>query len=280
MKNLISLVSTFLLVSVLIFNAKTITSQEVEDQREFDYMRGSGRGPDKWGEIHEGWGACSNGTLQSPIDLLHERVEVVHNLGKIKKRYKPANATLKNRGHDITLHWGIGTAGFIRINRTEYALDQCHWHSPSEHTINGKRFALELHMVHRNLEQNKTAVIGVLYKIGGPDSFLTELEKDIQNISDTDMETHKEIHIGMVDPRHIKTAGGKYYRYLGSLTTPPCTEGVIWTINRRMRTVSEKQMMLLRTAVHDNSEKNARPLQPLNKRGILFSGPKHRHTHI
>ncbi|KAI3984425.1 hypothetical protein MKX01_011379, partial [Papaver californicum] len=137
--------------------------------------------------------------------------------GKIKKRYKPANTTLKNRGHDITLHWGIGTAGSIRINGTKYALDQSHWHSPSEHTINGKRFALELHMVHRNLELGKTVVVHVLYKIGGPDSFLKEVE----------------IKIGMVNPRNIKTGGGKYYRYLGSLTTPPCTEGVIWTINRR-----------------------------------------------
>ncbi|KAI3919174.1 hypothetical protein MKX01_018813 [Papaver californicum] len=265
MKNLISkstLVSTLILVVVFIFNAKTITSQEVEDQREFNYMRGSGRGPDKWGELHEEWGICNSGSLQSPIDLLHERVEVVHNLGKIKKHYKPANATLKNRGHDITLHWGIGTAGSIRINGTEYALDQSHWHSPSEHTINGKRFALELHMVHRNLKLGKTAVVSVLYEIGGPDSFLKKLEKDIKNISDTDIETHKEIKIGMVNPRHIKTGGGKFYRYLGSLTTPPCTEGVIWTTNRR------------------NSEKNIRPLQPLNRRDILFSEPKHRHTHV
>ncbi|OVA17967.1 Alpha carbonic anhydrase [Macleaya cordata] len=267
------LVSTFLLV-VLILNSRPITSQEVEDQREFDYLRGSGKGPENWGDLHEEWAACKNGTLQSPIDLLHERVEVVPELGKIKKSYKPANATIKNRGHDITLHWGIGSAGSIQINGTEYALDQCHWHSPSEHTINGKRFALELHMIHRNLELNKTAVIGVLFNIGGHDSFLSELKKDIWNIADTD---GAEVNIGVVDPRHIKIGGRKYYRYLGSLTTPPCTEGVIWTINKRLRTVSKEQVMLLRRAVHDDSENNARPVQPLNDRDILFYGPKHRH---
>ncbi|KAI3985570.1 hypothetical protein MKX01_033374, partial [Papaver californicum] len=169
--------------------------------------------------------------------------------GKIKKRYKQANATLKNRGHDFTLQWGIGTAGSIRINGTKYALDQSHWHSPCEHTINGKRFSLELHMVHRNLELGKTGVLHVLYKIGGPDSFLKEyLFLYIDSFFCCEFfsagEGYKEhfghryrdskkIKIGMVNPRHIKTGGGKYYRYLGSLTTPPYTEGVIWTINRR-----------------------------------------------
>ncbi|OVA17968.1 Alpha carbonic anhydrase [Macleaya cordata] len=279
------------------------------EQVEFDYMKGNGKGPENWGDLHEEWAACKNGTLQSPIDLLQERVEVVPELGNVKKSYKPANATLKKRGHNIfedvrgiginqmvarwkdtfiilpdqffvggsfrcgvfsvyipDLHWVMGSAGSIQINGTDYALDQCHWHSPSEHTINGKRFGLELHMVHRNLELNKTAVIGVLYNISVPDSFLSELEKDILNITDTD----EEVNVGVVDPTRIHIGGSKYYGYLGSLTTPPCTEGVIWIINEELLTVSQEQVMLLRRSAHDNSKNNARPLQPLNDRGILF----------
>lgn len=72
-----------------------------EDEREFSYEEGSPNGPDHWGEIHEDWATCNNGDMQSPIDLTHERVEIVPGLGRLKRSYKASNATLKNRGHDI-----------------------------------------------------------------------------------------------------------------------------------------------------------------------------------
>ncbi|XP_042497226.1 alpha carbonic anhydrase 7-like isoform X1 [Macadamia integrifolia] len=259
---------TGLLLLFLILNLRSTMSQEVEDEREFDYMEGSSKGPEHWGEIHEEWKACNNGNMQSPIDLLHQRVEVVSELGKLKRDYKTANATLMNRGHDIMLEWE-GDAGSIDINGTDYKLRQCHWHSPSEHTINGTRFAAELHMVHES-SNLRFAVIGVLYKIGRPDPFLSELEEEINVLADT----QNEITIGMVNPKHIKLGGRKYYRYVGSLTTPPCTEGVNWTIIKRVRTISAAQVKLLRRAVHDSAESNARPLQPLNDRVIELYEPK------
>lgn len=72
-----------------------------EDEREFNYEEGSEKGPSRWGEIHANWSMCGNGTMQSPIDLLNKRVEVVSHLGRLKRDYKPSNATLKNRGHDM-----------------------------------------------------------------------------------------------------------------------------------------------------------------------------------
>ncbi|XP_043698982.1 alpha carbonic anhydrase 7-like isoform X2 [Telopea speciosissima] len=253
---------------LLILQLRPTMSQEVEDEREFDYLVGSSKGPEHWGELHEEWAACNNGDMQSPIDLLHQRVEVVPELGKIKRDYKTANATLKNRGHDIMLQWE-GDAGSIHINGTDYKLKQCHWHSPSEHTIDGNRFAMEVHMFHESSNLS-FAVIGVLYKIGRPDPFLSELEEEIQTLADT----QNEINVGMVNPKHIKLGGRKYYRYVGSLTTPPCTQGVTWTIIKRVRTVSAEQVKLLRRAVHDYAESNARPLQPLNDRVIEFYEPK------
>ncbi|CAK9138732.1 unnamed protein product [Ilex paraguariensis] len=77
------------------------TCQEVENEIEFSYKRGSENGPERWGEIHPEWSLCSNGTMQSPIDLSNERVEIVSYLGRLKRDYKPSNATLINRGHDI-----------------------------------------------------------------------------------------------------------------------------------------------------------------------------------
>ncbi|XP_042497140.1 alpha carbonic anhydrase 7-like [Macadamia integrifolia] len=262
-----SCITGFLLL-FLILNLRPTMSQEVEEEKEFEYLKGSSKGPEHWGEIHEEWKACNNGKMQSPIDLLHQRVEVVSELGKLKGDYKTANSTLMNRGHDIKLEWK-GDVGSIDINGTDYKLRQCHWHSPSEHTVNGKRFAAELHMFHESSNRS-FAVIGVLYRIGRPDPFLSELEKDINAIADT----RNEITIGMVNPEQIiKLGGRKYYRYLGSLTTPPCTEGVKWTIIKRVMTVSAEQVKLLRRAVHDSAESNARPVQPLNDRVIGLYEP-------
>ncbi|KAH9660675.1 alpha carbonic anhydrase 7 [Citrus sinensis] len=197
---------------VLLLLSGTAISQEVDDEIEFNYEEGGENGPSKWGQLHSEWSACKNGRMQSPIDLLNERVQVVSHLGRLKRSYKPSNATLKNRGHDMMLQWE-GGAGTLRINGTEYVLQQCHWHSPSEHTINGQRFALEAHMVHVS-QDGKIAVVGIVYKIGRPDSFLESV-----------------------------------------------------------RTVTREQVRSLRVAVHDESDTNARPQQPINLRIVKSYRP-------
>nr|KYP52001.1 hypothetical protein KK1_026078 [Cajanus cajan] len=153
------------------------------------------------------------------------------------------------------LHW-TGYAGQLNINGTYYKLLQCHWHSPSEHTLNGSKFDLELHAVHQN-SKGEIAVIGIWYKIGLPDPLLS-----------------KEIDLGVINPGDIKFGSRKYYRYIGSLTTPPCTEGVIWTIVKKVRTVSREQLRALKEAVHRGYEKNARPTQELDGRQIWLYTPK------
>ncbi|XP_071908311.1 carbonic anhydrase Nec1-like [Coffea arabica] len=255
---------------LLLFGATSTKAQEVEDEREFDYAEGSKKGPKRWGKLKKEWAACSNGAFQSPIDMSNERVRLISK--PERPIYKPTNATIKNRGHDISLQWG-GDAGAIAINGTVYPLRQAHWHSPSEHTIRGRRYDLELHMVHLSTDpnlKNKIAVIGVLYKIGKPDKFLSKLTSYISTMID---EKDEQRSLDVVDPRQIEMHSKRYYRYMGSLTVPPCTEGVIWTINRKVRTVSRDQVMLLREAVHDYAERNARPIQQQNGRDIYLYGP-------
>ncbi|KAF3441797.1 hypothetical protein FNV43_RR15712 [Rhamnella rubrinervis] len=292
MKNPImpSFSSWFLLLLFLYSQQALVTPQEVEDEREFDYVKESEKGPQHWGDLKEEWAACRHGKLQSPIDLLNKRVKVIPKLGDMKTNYRTANATIKNRGHDIAIQW-IDDAGSIQINGTDYFLQQCHWHSPSEHSIKGTRFDLELHMVHQTRDvksKNSIAVVAAFYKIGHhSDHFLSKLAEDIDSITDT----KEEIQKGMMDPRDLKTViefdpkelkmgGFKFYRYIGSLTVPPCTEGVIWTINRKIGTVSKEQVSMLKTAVHDFAEMNARPLQPLNQREIHLYGPRSRRGNL
>ncbi|CAN1770588.1 Alpha carbonic anhydrase 7 [Linum perenne] len=270
----------FFFFASLVLISPLVTAQEVEDEREFDYIRGSEKGPEKWGELKKDWGACKTGQFQSPIDMSDQRVKLLNRSLDINRDYRPANSTIKNRGHDISLQWKGSDAGSIRINGTEYVLQQCHWHSPSEHTINGRRYDMELHMVHYNQETKQIAVMGVLYKAGKPCEFLSKLIKDVKSIEldEMDKSKHKkemEKSMGVIDPKEIRMGGKKYYRYIGSLTVPPCTEGVIWTINRKIRTVSRDQIKALRDAVHDYAEQNARPVQDLHQREVQLYDPNH-----
>ncbi|KAI3472029.1 hypothetical protein Pfo_028717 [Paulownia fortunei] len=235
-----------LIACLILFGAKSINAQEVEDEREFDYAEKGEKGPRKWGEIRKEWAACNSGTMQSPIDMSNERVRIFpsRRRGIIKFLMQLSR---------IEIQW-FGDAGSIFINGTEYPLRYAHWHSPSEHTIHGRRYS----------------VIGFFYKIGKPDQFLSKLMTNISSIID---KKHEESTLGMIDPNDIKIRSKRYYRYMGSLTVPPCTEGVIWTINKKVKTVSRDQVKLLREAVQDYAEENARPLQPNNSRDIYLYGP-------
>lgn len=260
------------LTSLLIFSryhyvAVNADENEVEDESAFTYGH-AGKGPESWGKLDPKWKKCSNGKLQSPIDLSDDRVEVIPKLGNLKRNYKPAPAIIKNRGHDIEVLWE-GDAGNVVLNGTKYKLLQCHWHSPSEHTINGNRYDLEIHMVH-NSSLGHLAVIGVVYKFGHPDPFLEKLVENIKKIDE-----HKGKKVGVVDPWDIKFGSRNYYRYVGSLTVPPCTEGVLWTIVKKVRTVSRDQIKALRDAVHDGYKNNARPTQESNRDVYMYRPRSH-----
>eukprot|EP00253_Pinus_taeda_P031359 PITA_31359 len=237
----------------------------------FDY-KNDRRGPKHWGDLQKDWKACADGKHQSPIDLVSQNVKIFSRLGRLQRNYHAANATLINPGPYLMVSWPSG-AGTIRVNGSNFTLFQCHWHSPSEHAINGRRYPLEIHMVHKS-SNNKTAVIAILYEYGRHDTFLGELTDEIVAIAGMKAAEEKEA-LGIVDPMHIKFGSRKYYRYIGSLTTPPCTEGVIWTIVKKVRTVSREQVRDLIKAANDGFEKNARPLQKENGRVIGLYNPRH-----
>ncbi|KAH9301047.1 hypothetical protein KI387_012630, partial [Taxus chinensis] len=238
--------SAAILVLALLLCISLVRPQEVEDESEFTYVEGDERGPEHWGELHQNWSACGKGQNQSPIDIVTQDARVYPDLGRLRRIYHPANATLLNRGHDIMIKWSTG-GGSIEIEGKRYRLNQGHWHTPAEHTVNGRRYPLELHLVHES-EDGEIAVVSILYTYGRPDTFLAELREEIASIAD---KQPPEKAVGLINAKHIKIGSRKYYRYIGSLTTPPCTEGVIWNIVHKVRTVSQEQVRALHVAIHD-----------------------------
>ncbi|MED6158038.1 hypothetical protein PIB30_028966 [Stylosanthes scabra] len=260
------------LFTALLLLSSPATSQEVEDEHEFNYDENSEIGPSHWGDIKPEWSLCKTGRMQSPIDLNITSV-LVKLSGPLILNYNPSNAILKNRGHDISLEFLENTSN-LQINGSSYILKQLHWHTPSEHTINGQRLDLELHLVHQTPSNDKIAVIGILYKIGiKPDNLLSLLNEGLMSLSGSS--NGANVSVGVIDPREVNINKNMYYRYMGSLTTPPCSENVTWTIPKQIGSVTRDQINLLRDAVHDDSNDNARPIQPTNNRTLELNIPKY-----
>ncbi|KAJ9184850.1 hypothetical protein P3X46_004536 [Hevea brasiliensis] len=256
---------------VFLFNSSfhdhlDLEAQAPGEKTPYSYIEATGRGPSKWGQLNPNWTACGNGRKQSPIDLRLQDVEFLPTLGDLQIQYEPAAATIKSQGHDIEVSWK-GNAGNIIIHGDHYNLIQCHWHIPTEHAINGRRYNLELHIVHQN-SHGAFAVIGILYKYGLPDPFLSRLMPFIKTV------TKEEKDLGIISPRDIGFWSRSYFRYNGSLTTPPCTEGVLWTVFQEVREVSVKQVGALRNAVDNGFKMNARPIQALNGRTVYLYNSK------
>ncbi|KAB2630935.1 bifunctional monodehydroascorbate reductase and carbonic anhydrase nectarin-3-like [Pyrus ussuriensis x Pyrus communis] len=257
-----------LTIFLLYWNQIPVTAKPLDQEIAFDYREGSEKGPEHWGELKQEWAACKDGRSQSPISLDESRAtKMIQSSRDLIVSYKPSDAILKNEGHYIALEWE-GDAGSIQIDGSDYFLKRCHWHTPSEHTINGVRYDLELHMVHQSADQNNIAVVAFLYEVGQPNPFLSRINQDISSVIST-----KEKKLGVIDPGEIKWDSSRFYRYMGSLTTPPCTEGVIWTVNEKIDIVSREQLDLLKEAVYDYAVANARPLQRDEGRDIKLYGP-------
>ncbi|XP_017697512.2 alpha carbonic anhydrase 7-like isoform X2 [Phoenix dactylifera] len=256
------------LLSLLILQSSFSASHIVGAEKYFDYDEDSEFGPQHWGDLDPDWATCKDGKSQSPINITHKNIEVNLSLGSLMTSYHSTFAIMQNRGYDIMINWTEGAtpgAGSLLIDGKDYVLQQCHWHSPSEHKFFDEGYPLELHMVHISSD-GSIAVIGILYQHGSPDPFLSELWKYLECLI---RKQKDEVVVGYLSPPPIENRA-PYYRYSGSLTTPPCTENVTWILLREVRTVSEGQVYQLREAVHGD---NARPIQPINGRKVYLYKP-------
>ncbi|KAI4300479.1 hypothetical protein L6164_033855 [Bauhinia variegata] len=255
---------SILFISLLI--TCTLAYNEHKEWANFSYS--GSNGPDKWGSLSPNFSDCSKGKAQSPVDLTMANIIQNKQLKPLDRNYSPANATLVNNGFNIGVHFD-GDVGGITIDGKRYSLIQMHWHSPSEHHLEGKQLDAELHLVHK-ADDRGLAVVAVLHHFGDSDPMISKIKDKLIELGKKKPKSDEEAHIalGTFDVKWIKRNSHKYYRYVGSLTTPPCKEKVIWTILGKVRSISKKQIDLLKAPLGEGFKNNARPLQPLNGRKI------------
>ena len=211
-------------------------------------------GPEHWAELSPDFKSCELGVQQSPIDLAGP---VPAKIGVVAPAFKPVPLVVLNNGHTIQVNCAPG--GGSEIAGTRYELLQFHFHHPSEHLLNGKAFAMELHFVHKSAEGN-LAVLGVLIRPGAENATLAPVWKAMPS------EKGEPVNAGVtVDPSALLPKDHTYFRYYGSLTTPPCSEGVLWTVFAQPIEASAAQIR----AFGDLFPMNARPAQSLNHRFLL-----------
>ncbi len=211
-------------------------------------------GPSHWGTMLPEYSACGKGKRQSPVDITKTSKAELSPL-KIKYR-RSKNLTILNNGHAIQINQRKGS--LLYLDGTEFDLLQVHFHSPSEHTINGESFPMEAHFVHTDKDGN-LGVVGLMIKVGSNNAAIGKFWKVMPKAKG------KEKFQIAYDINKLLPANRSYYRYPGSLTTPPCTESVTWLVLKSPIEISKDQLKAFRSVLN----KTNRPIQKRNNRLVL-----------
>jgi carbonic anhydrase len=212
-------------------------------------------GPQNWGKLDAKFAVCANGRNQSPIDL---KIFVEADLKPLKLDYKASVAEIVNNGHTVQVNYNAGSS--LGVDGVSFELKQFHFHAPSENKINGKQFPLESHLVHADQDGN-LAVVSVMFQEGAANGLLSKLWEKMPNKAGEKNAVPGGLNVTQMMPKERD-----YYRFNGSLTTPPCSEGVRWFVIKRPATASKAQIEQFSKAV---GVANNRPIQPTNARSVL-----------
>jgi carbonic anhydrase len=213
-------------------------------------------GPANWSKINVDWAKCGVGNRQSPIDL---RDGIKVNLEQIGFDYHPSSFNEVNNGHTVQVT--VGGGNFITVGNQTYELQQFHFHRPSEEKINGKGTEMVMHLVHKSAE-GKFAIVAVLLERGQPHSLMQTIWDNLP------LEKQEVVAPSIViDPKDALPEKREYFTYMGSMTEPPCTEGVLWLVFKQPRQASPAQMALFSRLY----PLNARPVQSTSGRMIKES---------
>jgi carbonic anhydrase len=211
--------------------------------------------PKHWGTLDPAFAACSSGHHQSPIDIRDAKKE---DLPVLKFDYNAVPLSIIDNGHTVMINYAPGST--LTVGDRIYKLTQFHFHHPSEEHINGKTYDMVAHLVHADADGH-LAVVAVLFKLGASDPLLETLWKNIPKEKEKTV-TLSSVSINVKD---LLPADFGYYTFSGSLTTPPCTEGVTWFVLKDAATLSAQQLATFANLYPADN----RPIQPTYQREIL-----------
>lgn len=209
-----------------------------------------------WGELSDSYATCSKGKNQSPINI---QTGVNGNLPALNFRYNTPATEILNNGHTVQVN--IATGSQMQIGGKSFDLKQFHFHTPSENEIKSQSFPLEAHFVHADASGN-LAVVAVMFK----QDVENPLIKTLWSLMPANKGEKKSLVSTKIDFSKMLPNNKEYYYFNGSLTTPPCTEGVRWFVLKQAVSLTNAQAKQLKETLH---HKNNRPTQPLNARIVI-----------
>lgn len=218
---------------------------------------GGSTGPRHWADLESDYAVCRSGSHQSPIDI-HETERT--DLPTLEFDYHAVPLTIVNNGHTIQVNYAPGS--YVRVDGRQYQLVQFHFHHPSEEKVNGHAYDMVAHLVHKDGEGH-LAVVAVFLTKGVASSLIQQLWDHLpRQVGHEETVSGLQVNAADLLPRHLG-----YFAFDGSLTTPPCTEGVRWMVLREPRQISPSEIATFDQLYHDN----ARPTQPSHGRSVKES---------
>jgi len=213
-------------------------------------------GPQAWGQLKPDFNVCALGKRQSPINI--EEADTLQGPAEpLQFNYQPSNGSVVNNGHTIQVDLNGDNA--LTVRGSSYKLVQFHFHHPAEEQVNYRGFAMVAHLVHKNAE-GQLAVVSVLLEPGVANALINK----VWTYMPLDTGDRVRLPAGLIDMNELLPKDQRYYQFMGSLTTPPCTEGVLWLVLKQPTPVSREQLKLFSQLFPNN----ARPVQPVNGRAV------------
>ncbi len=213
-------------------------------------------GPQAWAQLDPEFATCAAGQRQSPINI-EDSYTLKGPAEPLQFNYTPANGTVINNGHTIQVE--VQGTNTLAVRGSVYTLVQLHFHSPSEEQVNYRHFAMVAHLVHRNAE-GQLAVVAVLLDPGEASAFIDK----VWTYMPLDVNDQVRMPPALLNPAELLPPDQRYYQFIGSLTTPPCTEGVLWLVLKQPVQISPAQLRLFQQLYPHN----ARPVQAVNNRPV------------
>lgn len=244
--------SPLFLIGWLLYGCFAIGPAEAEGDIHWGYL--GNIGPDHWADLSPDFVLCKHGVNQSPINI---RETIDAELGLLEFDYSRRATSVVNNGH--TLQLNVEPGNWMRVEGDQFELVHIHFHSPSEHQYKGEKFPLEAHLVHQNAK-GELAVVGVMFRLGEEHSDLAK----IGSAAPSHVGESKPI-VFDVGKMTLHASHEQYFRYSGSLTTPPCSEGVRWFILKQTSHISQQQIDNFVRLIGED----ARGPQPQNARIVL-----------